>query len=381
MDSVRWKFEDVLAYTWIRDARLFHYLENWEPDPQLPGATIYLTKIQTFQRHNVTSAYRIAGVVTEQNGSNSNKSAKNKTVRPEFASKISKAFLDALYAFLDGLVHLASDDWQDLSKSSVVDPSRTLINRDIDISSTHTRLLLVLSNLGNLSQTLIPNMFNQMEIVFGSSAEEERQTLAAVLVEVDRTLFDDYAKQTAMNLTRLIREGIMDTNMDWFETPRPTEVRPYIFETLMYLVSVHAHVNTVAKSLLERTLNSLIEDLIDEALACFRQVRRFGMGGMLRATLEMEFMHKVLQPYVTKKADAQLKEIYKKISESYVRRGEDDNLQEALEGVKKTLSDTRKATGIEFLCFRGPGKSSESSGKSERNRNREVKEGREGRRS
>lgn len=50
----------------------------------------------------------------------------------------------------------------------------------------------------------------------------------------------------------------------------------------MYLVSVHAHVSAVAKPLLERTLNSLIEDLVEEALACFKQVRRFGMGGMLR---------------------------------------------------------------------------------------------------
>lgn len=121
-----------------------------------------------------------------------------------------------------------------------------------------------------------------------------------MLTEVDRALFDDYAKQTATNLTRLIREGIMDTNMDWLDTPRPSgmsffflstsrcvhglfiEVRPYIFETLMYLVTVHAHVSTVAKPLLERTLNSLIEDLVEEASTCFKQIKRFGMGGMLR---------------------------------------------------------------------------------------------------
>jgi len=95
----------------------------------------------------------------------------------------------------------------------------------------------------------------------------------------------------------------MDSNMDWFETPRPTgtplidlqrtggieicftEVRSYIFEALMYLVSVHAHVSVVAKPLLERTLSSLIEDLVEEALACFKQVRRFGMGGMLRVII------------------------------------------------------------------------------------------------
>ena len=30
----------------------------------------------------------------------------------------------------------------------------------------------------------------------------------------------------------------------------------------------------------------------------------------------------------------------------------DENLQEHLDGVKKTLAETRRATGIEFLCFR-----------------------------
>jgi exocyst complex component 2 len=60
------------------------------------------------------------------------------------------------------------------------------------------------------------------------------------------------------------------------------EIRPYMYEALMYLVSVHAQVSRVAESLLDRTLNALVEDLAEEALRCFRQVKRFGMGGMLR---------------------------------------------------------------------------------------------------
>ena len=35
---------------------------------------------------------------------------KRRTLAPEFSGKIVKAFLDSLYAFLDGLVHLASDE-------------------------------------------------------------------------------------------------------------------------------------------------------------------------------------------------------------------------------------------------------------------------------
>jgi exocyst complex component 2 len=58
-----------------------------------------------------------------------------------------------------------------------------------------------------------------------------------------------------------------------------------MYETLMYLVSIHAQVSRVAESLLDRTLNALVEDLAEEALRCFRQVKRFGMGGMLRVNI------------------------------------------------------------------------------------------------
>jgi exocyst complex component 2 len=55
-----------------------------------------------------------------------------------------------------------------------------------------------------------------------------------------------------------------------------------MFETLLYLVGVHAQVNEVAPPLLDRMLNALVESLVEEALRCFKQVKRFGMGGMLR---------------------------------------------------------------------------------------------------
>lgn len=55
-----------------------------------------------------------------------------------------------------------------------------------------------------------------------------------------------------------------------------------MFDTLMYLVGVHAQVSNATPSLLDRALGALVDDLAVECLECFRQVRRFGMGGMLR---------------------------------------------------------------------------------------------------
>lgn len=56
----------------------------------------------------------------------------------------------------------------------------------------------------------------------------------------------------------------------------------------MYLVGVHAQVSEVAPPLLDRTLNTLVESLVEEALRCFKQVKRFGMGGMLRVSFSFQ---------------------------------------------------------------------------------------------
>lgn len=63
-------------------------------------------------------------------------------------------------------------------------------------------------------------------------------------------------------------------------------------------------------------------------------------------------MHQTLDRFVTPVAAKTLSEVYSKISQAYVRRDGDEALKDHLEGVKKTLADTRRATGIEFLCFR-----------------------------
>ena len=63
-------------------------------------------------------------------------------------------------------------------------------------------------------------------------------------------------------------------------------------------------------------------------------------------------MHQTLSRHVGTTADKTLTELYNKISQAYQRRPGDSNLQGSLDVVKKTLADTRRATGIEFLCFR-----------------------------
>ncbi|KAG8807479.1 hypothetical protein FRC17_004444 [Serendipita sp. 399] len=351
LETATWKFEETLCAVWLRDSQIFFHLETWEQRPEDRSTTLYLGRMQKYQKHITTIAYKIASGATDTVGT------KQRQIPPEFSNKITKSFLDSLYSFLDGLVHLASDDSpiaQGLKVQASVEEA-TGATPLFDLKKNDTRLLLVISNLTYLNEALVPSMLNQIQSSFGIVMDDARRTLNEVMRGVDRTLFEDYVKPKANALTKLVRKGVIDPSIDWYDMPRPTEVRDYIYEILMYLVGVHAEVSAITKNLLERTLTALIVEIVNEALECFRQIKKFGMGGMLRATLEIEFMHQTLVQYVNESANWTLKEVYTTISKAFARRpGADENLQRELDGVKQTLYDTRRITAIEFKCFRRP---------------------------
>ena len=69
--------------------------------------------------------------------------------------------------------------------------------------------------------------------------------------------------------------------------------------------------------------------------------------------MEIEFLHQTMVQHVTPAASQILTQIYGAISQAYSRKpGGAENLQQELDGVKKTLGETRRATAIDFLCFR-----------------------------
>jgi exocyst complex component 2 len=86
------------------DARIFFHLETWELNSANRSTTLYLNRIYSYQKHITTVAYRFAGGLLDA------QAVKQKPIAGEFSNKITKTFLDALYAFLDGLVHLSSDE-------------------------------------------------------------------------------------------------------------------------------------------------------------------------------------------------------------------------------------------------------------------------------
>lgn len=90
-----------------------------------------------------------------------------------------------------------------------------------------------------------------------------------------------YLTVTWIGMT-LLSLQVSRSSLPFSSLTRLEEIRSYMYETLMYLVGIHAQVTNAAEPLLDRTLSTVVVDLAEEALRCFRQVKRFGMGGMLR---------------------------------------------------------------------------------------------------
>lgn len=92
------------------DANMFYYLEDWVSNSVENSTPRYLSHLEVFQRHITTAAFKIAGGVDLAPSPSLTKPQKQSQIPQAFVSKITKAFLDVLYAFLDGLVLLASDE-------------------------------------------------------------------------------------------------------------------------------------------------------------------------------------------------------------------------------------------------------------------------------
>lgn len=122
------------------DAKTFYRLENWRSDPDQPSITVFLRHLAAYQRFMAASAYRIAGgseelasscfsaVTPTTGGAAAKVRARQEDALPkDLTRRIQSAFLDGLYAFLDGLVHVAFSDPASIFAAPSGPPRKTSI--------------------------------------------------------------------------------------------------------------------------------------------------------------------------------------------------------------------------------------------------------------
>lgn len=126
---------------------------------------------------------------------------------------------------------------------------------------------------------------------------------------------------------------------------------------------------SISPAILPRVMTALVESFSADLLSAFRKVPSFQMGGMLQATLEVEFLHQTLGSTVSKTAGDTLQAVYGTIEKSYAGSG---GLELELGKVKGLLQRSRASTKNVYSCFRS-GKKSGKEGSSASSRATSVR--------
>ncbi|GES86089.1 exocyst complex component Sec5-domain-containing protein [Rhizophagus clarus] len=353
MDQTRWRFLEVICEAWNADAKNFHLLEDWTLDQDNREITNFLRNFHIFHKYNSRSAYKIAS----QNYLSSDKDNDKSVKIPEnYLIKIKETFLNSLYAYLEGLVHLVFTEYTPLEPVIEREPTDIIHKSRIDPSQMDSRILLTISNLSNLKQLMIPRIVNQFENAYKCSMAEDTQALNTVVDQLDGILFEDYIKRKTEIVREIITNGILSSEIDWANISKPGEVHSFVYEALLSLVIVHAQISDIVKPLINRALTALLESMANDCLEAFQKVEKFSLGGMCQATLEIEFMNQTLSQFVTPHAQETLQLIYTTIEQLYDTSSGADRLDSELSSVKQLLVDGRKNTSLQFLCFKKPNK-------------------------
>jgi len=218
-------------------------------------------------------------------------------------------------------------------------------------------MLLTLSNLQLLRSEIVPELISQFENAFSVKLTDESKTIRDALGQIDAQLFDEYTKPLVRSITTTVRNGILSPTWPPPAGQLATDVRPYVYEALLAMVDVHAQVTVTAPSLVQQVLSHLLEQLSRELLESFRQRKTFTLGGLLQATLDVEFVNQTLSQFNTPKSSEWQQLVYVELD-----RGSDGDartgLQKELGEMKKILSSLRRCSRAEFLCFRAKKSSS-----------------------
>jgi exocyst complex component 2 len=341
LDSLRWRLEEVISTTWARDAQTLHLLDagsNGPASENTRGHAPYLKVMDTFQTRILTSARRVAsaGTVRDQ---------ETPPVPQMFRFKIRDSAVETEQLLYDGILRMAQKP--EVPKEDSHGHVLTPADKD---KVVETSLLDGLAAFSSLQATYVPTLAKRLCDDIGL-ADSDVSSLYTDLERVDKIVFDDYVSRWSTRLVELIRSGLIRT-IDWSSTPTPKEVRPYMHTVVLSLVEAHAQVSDASHSLVKRVLETLVDSVSDATLEAFRRVGRFGTGGMLTATLEIEFLNQSITSFLTPHAKDAFKQVYDIISQRYQRHAAPESLNRDLEAMRKLLSESRRGTGVETLCFR-----------------------------
>ncbi|WRT70517.1 uncharacterized protein IL334_007515 [Kwoniella shivajii] len=288
----------------LDNSKIIHHLEDWSTAVTSKSAIKYLQIIEDFQIRITTSTKKIAITSTTH-----------------FKRKVKESFVDTLCFCFDGMLDSTSPN--NKSYEHMRRPSRLQL---VSQQGQEIRLLVTLAQFDMLKKQSLSSLCNKISKLLDVDMSKDQALLMEVIENMDEMIFRQLIQTRSEPLIRVIEDGILNDGMDWLNTSKPTEVRPYMHKAILLLVEAHSKIGDVSPNLIQKVIESLVNRITQVALNSFQKIPKFGTGGMLT--------------------------IYDTISQAYRRQKSNDDFNRELDGLRKLLNTSRKATGMETLCFR-----------------------------
>ncbi|KAK9460660.1 exocyst complex component Sec5-domain-containing protein [Lipomyces oligophaga] len=337
MSTVRERCVSAACLAWQQDAKRFHILEDWRP-LSLRNNTMLPSIFFQYQIRLLESIGRVILV------SDAERRSKVKVISPpssQLLTNIQIQFTNSILLVLDGLMKDATN----------VD-GQVAADSEAARVSTDTRVLMLICNIAELSNIVIPQLFDKFTDVFSIKLTDKTHIIDDSLQKLDSRLFYIFMKSKRGTISNIVRHGILKSGADWGQYPSPTSVSPFVYEVLLLFVRVHAQVSSVAEGLINRVVKELLLLAVQTMLDCYRQVNKFSLGGMLQATIDVQFIDQETSSLVTDEIMKLFEATYAAIQDVTDKSAMvPTEMAVQLDRMKKLLLQSHKNSRVEFLCF------------------------------
>lgn len=354
MESLRWRMEEMITTTWIRDAADFYLLEDWKPPVNegiLRGRTRFIYTMDDFQARVIKAARAVAtGPATDDKPP--------PPASPVFQRKIREGIVESQTLLFEGIMRLSQ---LTAAEEHAVRVSGT--KEKTPTTDAETRLLYILSAFHYQRKKAVPAIMNLAAKLLGPEAAGDETQLEDARARLEVRAFDMCVSLRADPMCKILSDAILHSGIDWLTCPAPTEVRGYMHRIILQLVEAHARVSNVNPILVNNVLKALVSRLAQTALESFKIIKRFGTGGMLTATVEIEYLQQSVEAYLNRGAKEAFGQTYEIISRGLRSNETPEALQRELASLQTIIRDTRRVTAVETIALRPTTSRNDSTGR------------------
>lgn len=215
-------------------------------------------------------------------------------------------------------------------------------------------ILFVMSSLDEIRDTKLPLLFTTMEKATRLNPREASLQLKNEIESMAETLFDFYNRRKKTILARILRHGILKSNIQWScnDTATPTQVSSYVYECLLIFVTIHSQVSEVSFGHLAKVISVLYEHCIETLLACYREIEQFGRFGLLQVFADIGLVRVTMDRFQTPEMLQTYSHLYDYVKKATINS---TSLWETStppwEIVHPLVLEARNSSKIEFECF------------------------------